>query len=145
MDSVQIRSSFNADLITDSGKIQREDKGIIVLNEDSLIFRSKSGTKEIPYTQIASVEVLGNSENGIPKFPGPDFTTKKKASSSVILLLSLLFLFLSIFLLYLFGFKSSSPYVEIHFDTGRGLEKAAFKMSRGDVAKIYPLLIEKIY
>ena len=142
----KVLANFKASMMEDSGDFLVEKKGTIFLKEDSLIFKSKEVTKEISYSQISSIDVQGNTARGIRQFPSYDFTTKQNKSNEALFIFAVFFLFF----LYLFAWLIMKEEIvivnmDIHFDTDDDLETATFKMTRGEMAKIYPLLMEKIY
>lgn len=141
--SEKVLANFKASMMEDSGDFLVEKKGTIFLKEDSLIFKSKEETKEISYSQISSIDVQGNTARGIRQFPSYDFTYKQNKSFLIFGLFLFLFFFMFLFLWLLL--PGSFPKMAIHFDSAISSETATFKMTKGEMAKIYPLLMEKIY
>ena len=144
-DSQKVHATFKASMIEDSGEFLEEAKGTIVLIEESLIFKSKGETKEILYSQISSIDVQGNTARGIQPFTTPSFNPMQNRSDEPLWIFGILSFLIIFLLIWLFALKAISPNINIHFDTDSGLETATFKISKRGMAKIYPLLMEKVY
>lgn len=150
VDAGNILASCRATLLDVSGDTLIKMNGTLILTESSLLFKHKGDTREIPYSQISSLDTQGNIERVFPK-PAPPSFTKKNKLPGIAIGLGAVIIIMMVVLIY-FSFteayscaRISNPTVEIYADTASGIDLTTFLMTRGDLDKIYPLLVEKVH
>lgn len=141
--SESILASCSATLMDFSGDTVELKKGRIFLSGKSLLFKYRGEIKNIPYSDISTIEVDGSYLSGIPNMPEPAFTGDEKKKSAF-LAIGLLFLIAALVFIFYVLVPDAGIDMNIHIDSDSGLETASFLLARSELAKIYPLLMDKV-
>jgi len=142
-------SSCPATLVETSDKSPMEKNGTFVLSEKAVLFYHQDVIEEIPYSQIDSLDFHRLDAGSFTKPVFPSFSEGGRSIEGANLTTALIIGFFSAaLLLYLiFGTGSKnrrSVQLDIYFTVDKASEMSAFKMTGDSLAKIYPLLLEKI-
>jgi hypothetical protein len=143
-------SSCPATLLDTTEESLVQKNGTLVLSENAVLFMYKDAITEIPYSQIESLDFYQMVPSPFPGPAAPPFDQEGKTMEGAGLTTALVIGFFSIALLLwlLYGAGSkyrSSVQLDIYFTSNNKSEMTTFKMKRESLAKIYPLLLEKIY
>ena len=76
-------AAFQAIYIQGSVDIGREEKGVMLLKNESIEFKYKGKTLDIPYANITNIQYDEKRKNIIPKVPPPNFRYYRKAKTDV--------------------------------------------------------------
>jgi len=141
--SGEILASCKASLEESSGDSVELKQGRILLKENLLLFEHRGEIKSFPYSDMLTIEVDETSLDGIPKIPGYAFTENEKKKSAF-LAIGLLLLVAALIVIFYVLVPHAGIDMNIHFNSDSGRDMATFRLNHGELAKIYPLLMEKV-
>jgi hypothetical protein len=148
-DTIDWIASIPATLLQTAQDSYSNKKGTLVLSEESLLFIYKDGSSTIPYAQIHGLEYQRIASGPMSGPATPSFAKEEGilAGAELTIYLVIGFLVATLLVWIIFGDWSksrSSVQLDIYFTSNEGNEMSTFKMTRENLAKIYPLLAEKI-
>jgi hypothetical protein len=121
------------------------EKGKILLTENSFLFESRGKIKDIPYSHISTIEIDGTDLSAIPRVPVPSLHEGDKKKSNTIAISAFVLFMLVVALVFIFVVLVPHAGIDmnIYFDSDGDRKAAMFQLAPGELAKIYPLLMEK--